>query len=343
MEGILGRSVSLDLGADSEGRPFRIDEEQFVGHLILAGQSGTGKSQTVLRMATEISQHWKWRVIWIDAKADQSLMSELASFAGASGVRLLSLPTHGYSIWFGNDQVALTERLVELTSCVGRDRVLAEDFLLRGLRNRAGDAHELSGLIAHLPNSLSNHPVEQQAFGDLSATARLLEATYGFQPLDGPRPPDLTTFGNADLIYLPIDALNNHATAERLAAVLLRTLAYQLSHDPSARRTLLIFDEFSAIPVAIATDLVERIRSAGVQCVLTVQAFAGLGEHAERLVGATNWIMLHRTADASGFIGANHHFTASGLGLGEAIVFHEGKLGRFKIHRYQPRQAPPNQ
>jgi hypothetical protein len=27
--------------------------------------------------------------------------------------------------------------------------------------------------------------------------------------------------------------------------------------------------------------------------------------------------------------------------VGEVIVFHEGKLRRFRIHRYQPRQAPP--
>ncbi len=107
-----------------------------------------------------------------------------------------------------------------------------------------------------------------------------------------------------DICYLGLDSLVDPTVAGALTVPLLRDIAQLLCRNPAARerRTLLIFDEFSALPVDIATDLAERVRSYNVEVVLGVQSYAGLGRNAPRLVEAANSWVLHRTSIPEPFV-----------------------------------------
>jgi hypothetical protein len=275
--------------------PFKVPVTEFRGHAIVVGQSGAGKTQTILRLISEVTRTSDWQVVVVDAKADKGLANEVRAIAKKFGKTCGVFPDQAYDIFQG-EPVDVATRVLELANAPAEDRPMAHAILTKAVAGGAAKA-ETSQLLL---NNLSGLAVPPGRHEQLKV--RLWEELTAFfggevgHLLSGE-----TNIATHDLFYFGIDALRFPFTASGLAGTILRDIADYVVRRPSRKATrtlLLVFDEFSATPVEVATDLVERIRSFNVQVVLGVQSFAGLGPHGDRLLSASNWVLFASDCEA---------------------------------------------
>jgi hypothetical protein len=116
-----GPADAIPLGADPRGREVWVSERELSAHGLIVGASGSGKTTTLLRIATELVTRGR-PVVVIDMKASPAFARSLAAAAAAAG-RPFSLWTpDGPSRWnplqHGNatelkDKLIATERFTE--------------------------------------------------------------------------------------------------------------------------------------------------------------------------------------------------------------------------------------
>jgi hypothetical protein len=105
---------------------------------------------------------------------------------------------------------------------------------------------------------------------------------------------------DVDAGYLLLDGLALKDQSVSLGRLLLEDFAhYVVARKTSDRRVLLLVDEFSALVIGgtDAASLFERIRSYGASVVVTSQSYAGMGDGADRILGAAAAVLLHQCPD----------------------------------------------
>lgn len=136
------------------------------------------------------------------------------------------------------------------------------------------------------------------------------------------------------------EGAGHQAVASRL---ILRCAAQVASNGPA---WMMRWSTFSALSMeADAANLFERIRSYGAAVIVASQSFAGLGEHAERILDAATGLILHRCADPerlSGRAGTKLSFERSfqleqqqGTGAGSARMQQAFKVDPNKARQLQ--------
>lgn len=87
-------------------------EDVLSRHLVVIGATGSGKTETVLRIAHGAVTELGWRVYYIDAKGDPRSMHRFAATMRAAGCQRVKLfPSESYDGWRG-DPLALLNRLM---------------------------------------------------------------------------------------------------------------------------------------------------------------------------------------------------------------------------------------
>jgi hypothetical protein len=289
------RNWRFGSGGDLTSAPFRLRDSDIGGHLVIAGQSGSGKTETLKSLIFQTAAYWGWRVIVIDGKNDAELAGALSKMAATLGRKYREFPRDGYNFWGGSR----TDRVVRLVD------LLSPQAAVDALEAR----HELSRAVENFVAEVQSTDLFVQAIAKAAQTGgdavkrlnqRYVEV-FGalYDALDGE-----WKVNTVDMCYFGLDAMTDPTVAGVLTLPLLRDIAQTFASSAAdrKRRTLLVFDEFSALPVQFATDLVERVRSYNVDVVLGVQSYAGLGQHANRLLEASNSWILHRAAAPEPFV-----------------------------------------
>ncbi|HEX9313968.1 MAG TPA: hypothetical protein VGA71_00980, partial [Actinomycetota bacterium] len=120
-DGVLGTMVSGDLFAWVR----RVDERPLLcypaadlaKHAAVVGAAGSGKTETLLRLAHLARAVYGWRVFFLDAKGDPATRDRFLSAMAAAGVapgRIRAFPGHRYDAWRGDGR-ALVNRLMEVS------------------------------------------------------------------------------------------------------------------------------------------------------------------------------------------------------------------------------------
>ncbi len=118
--------------------PFRLREKDLSGHVIVVGQSGSGKSETLRTLAFQVAAYWGWRVIVLDGKNDPDMAAQLTDMARTLGRKYREFPRDGYNFWRGAtaDKVV---RLVDLLQTESqRDAFAARAELTRAFDDFPG-------------------------------------------------------------------------------------------------------------------------------------------------------------------------------------------------------------
>jgi hypothetical protein len=282
-------------------------EDALGRHLVLIGASGMGKSETALRLASGAAAAYGWQVFFLDAKGDRAMADRFWAAMRATGTqRLAMLPQRAYDGWRG-DATALLNRLlsiVDFSEAYYRD--LSKMVLSLAIDAPQGPPRSSRELLERLSldtlrRLYEGHPDERELGG---LQEELIAATYNryrafFRALRGQLDGDWA-WEDVDAGYLLLDGLALKDQAVSLGRYLLEDFAHYVAmrKDP-ARRVLLIVDEFSALAVGgtDAASLFERVRSYGASVVVTSQSYAGLGQGADRILGATAAVLLHQCAD----------------------------------------------
>jgi len=93
---------------------FTLPEQAVAHHLVCVGASGSGKTETLLRIAYGVAKVYGWQVLFLDAKGDrQTAVRFVAAMLQAGRQQIKMFPAAFYDGWRG-DGNALLNRLIAI-------------------------------------------------------------------------------------------------------------------------------------------------------------------------------------------------------------------------------------
>lgn len=310
--GVLGIALEGDLLAWIQRGWFFVDTRTLGQHGAIVGGSGSGKTETLLRIAWFARKVLRWQVVYIDAKGDRDAAARfLAAMerAGTTPDRMKMFPAACYDGWRG-DRDALLNRLMAIEE-------YSEDYYKATAQNILALALEAGGSLPRNSHEflerLNQNRLLELYDGDDAATAYIesipkkeffgvlnrYKAVFGQLRghLDGN-----WAYEDVDAAYVLLDGLALRTIASGLGRYYVEDFAHYAGFRKAKfQRTLFIFDELSAVDADL-TNLFERVRSRGVSVFVSAQSVEGLGykglmQKASRMLSAASTIILHRTSD----------------------------------------------
>ena len=281
-------------------------------HLLVAGATGSGKTETVLRIADSVARTSDWTIVYIDGKGDTETKTRYARLMAEAGRRVWLFPDEPYDGWRGSAE-EIAGRLLQLVDFADEGggayyRDLAVNTIRLACETPAGPPRASGELLHRLRRDtlLGLHPRGSAAAVEIAALRRDqldgIRARYAafFTTLAGTLD-GRVAFDELDTAYFLLDGLRLKYEAGYLARFLVEEFTqWAVGRKPRSQRVLLIVDEFSAIAQAGRglVDVVERMRGFGVAAVLCPQLAEGMGspEAAARIIGSAQTILLHAMA-----------------------------------------------
>ncbi len=278
--------------------------EQMRRHAVILGASGSGKTETSMRIAHEVASKSEAQVLYLDAKGDRRSAERFTALMRAAGREVRVFPNEPFDAWRG-DWRAIANRLLEVIQFASEGpaayyRDIAKTALQLACNHPDGpprSSAELLGrldyellLNAHGPNSsLLSLPRDK-----VSQVRLRYEAFFGQLgcAMDGD-----WSWENADAAYLLLDSVALGEDTVSAACMLFADFAhYFTQRKPRERFCVLIADEFSAI--ATSSDVaikVEQARSFNTGLVLVPQTPSGMGPHVQRdrILGSVETVIVH--------------------------------------------------
>ncbi len=280
-------------------------------HTICVGSSGSGKTESLLRLAYGARKFYGRQIIFIDAKGDERQETAarfVAAMRAAGAQRVRMFPATYYNGWKGS-AVDLFNRLISVID-YSESRFygdVAADILRLALNAPTGVPRSSQQLLDAMtfrrlmeaykrtPQVTAVAGLDRKLLNQVLMRYRVFFGAMNGQ-LDG-----TLSYEDADAVYVMIKGFTLRDEAPRLG----RFLALDFAHYAAARKppdvhALLIIDEFNALRMRDeASILFEQARSFGAGLVISSQSYAGLGrrEDAERMLDAANTYILHRCPD----------------------------------------------
>ncbi len=333
-------------------------------HLLVAGATGSGKTETVLRLAYSLAATSTWTIVYLDGKGDGQTKERFAALMAHAGRRVALFPEERYDGWRGSpEEIAnrllqlidfaeqgggtyyrdLAVSAVRLACCTPSGPPQSSNELLRRLSQKA-----LTELHAGRPEVEDAASLRREDLDAIRARYAAFFTTVG-GVLDGN-----LAFEQVDSAYFLLDGLRLKYEAGYLARFLVEEFTqWAVARKPREQRVLLIVDEFSAIAQASEglVHVVERMRGFGVAAALCPQVAEGMGsvEATARIIGSTQTILLHATAIPSQLVDVAgtrrvyefaHQLEHDAItGLGSARLQHEYRVDLDEVRRLRVGQC----
>jgi Cdc6-like AAA superfamily ATPase len=281
-------------------------------HALVLGATGTGKTETVLRMvsgfAKALFNKLTVQVIYFDAKNDPDLPGRYGALMGMLGRETTYFPEQRIDLWRG-DWRAVKRRLMRIVpyeidgaASYYRDiaRVVMEYVCVAWPEPPRSSAELFSRLDeAALQDHLQAHPLLDPIEPKL--VDQVLMRYRGFWGGPGLVFDGEIAFEDIDTGYFRIDpdVLGDEADYA-LCMLFLDFVHYCKVRKPRERLVVLVLDEFSAIANAFEMDrMAEELRSFNVSLIFVPQSIEGMGSENQRwrLFKAARLKVVHRYED----------------------------------------------
>jgi Bacterial protein of unknown function (DUF853) len=301
---VLGSRLAGERALPMSGPSLVWPFEQMRRHAVILGASGTGKTETSMRIAHQLACKSEAQVFYLDAKGDRGSAERFAALMGAAGRSVRVFPNEPFDAWRG-DWRGIANRLLEVIQFASEGpaayyRDIAKTTLQLACNHPAGPPRSSVELLARL-----DYELLLNAHGPSSAVLSLprdkvsqvrlrYEAFFGQLgcALDGE-----WSWEDADSAYLLLDSVALGEDTAGMACLLFADFAHYFTQRKERERFCVLFaDEFSAI--ATSSDVamkVEQARSFNAGLVLVPQTPSGMGPRTQRdrILGSVETVILH--------------------------------------------------
>jgi Cdc6-like AAA superfamily ATPase len=307
----LGRHLEGDrLLPTSRGR-VTMPLAQLEKTVLVIGAPGSGKTETVLRLAQGVATSSDWCVFVIDAKGDRHTQQRFAGLMRHAGRRPCLFPDRPYDGWRGSPR-EIAGRLVQLIDWADEGggtyyRDLSVNLVRAACNAPSGPPRSSHDLLRRLDrNTLTDLWAGDERAAAISEfkpehfdSARQRYAAF-FDATEGQLDGDWA-FDDTDCGYLLLNELLYGEETSELGRFLVEEFKqYLAARNQQGRQVLLIIDEFSAIADGErVARMIEVVRSHGAAVVLAPQAYDGMGgeQASARILNAAHTILLHAVPD----------------------------------------------
>jgi Cdc6-like AAA superfamily ATPase len=298
--------------ADIAATRFYWLRDTWTRHALVLGATGTGKTETVLRMvfgfAEALFNKLTVQVIYFDAKNDPDLPGRYGALMEMLGRETTYFPEQRINLWQG-DWRAVKRRLMrivpyEIDGAASYYRDIARvvmEYVCSAWPEPPRSSTELFLRLdeAVVQDHLQDHPLLAAIKPEL--VSQVLMRYRGFWGGPGLVFDGEIAFEDIDTGYFRIDpdVLGDEADYA-LCMLFLDFVHYCKMRKPRKRLVVLVLDEFSAIANAFEMDrMAEELRSFNVSLIFVPQSIEGMGSENQRwrLFKAARLKIVHRYED----------------------------------------------
>lgn len=337
-----------------------LSPQRLCRHLLVCGATGSGKTETLLRLAWAIARESDAPVFYLDGKGDRETAARFTGLMADAGRHTRVFPNEPFDAWRGQAH-EIHGRLMEIIDYTSdgpaawyRDiaktvlRLVCEhpdgpprtsaQALARMDADALAAAHQGSSALAALAaQQIKQVRLRYEAF--FGQTRRALDGDWAWE--------------DTQAAYLLLDSLALREETAGLARMLFEDFAhYFTSRKPRAQFAVMIVDEFSGLAQnAGMAARIEQARGFNTALVLAPQVVAGMGDEndAARILGSVETIICHRVntpEEICALAGtrrameySTHYATEGTTGEGSARIQHQYKIDPNKVRGLPPGQA----
>jgi Helicase HerA, central domain len=302
---VLGSKLCGERALPAHGRQVVLSQQRLCRHLLVCGATGSGKTETVLRLAWAIAKSSEAPVFYLDAKGDRETAERFCGLMADAGRATRVFPNEPFDGWRGAAH-ELHGRLMEIVDYASTGpaawyRDLAKAVLGLVCEHPAGPPRCARELLARTEYGLLSraHPGSSTlaALTPMQVAQVRLRYEAFFAQTRGALDGDWC-WEDTSAAYLLLDSLTLREETAGLARFLFEDFAlYFTKRKPRSRFCLMIVDEFSALaerPGMAAR--IEQARGFHTGIVLVPQVLAGIGGETEaaRILGSIETVICHR-------------------------------------------------
>ena len=329
-------------------------------HLLVCGATGSGKTETVLRLAWTIAKSFDAPVFYLDGKGDRETASRFCGLMDDAGRRARVFPNEPFDGWRGQPH-EIQGRLMEIIDYSSEGpaawyRDVAKNVLRLVCEHPDGPPRSSGVVLARM-----NHALLAAAHKGSSAVAALTPAQVGqvrlrYEAFFGQTRGALDgtwAWEDTNAAYLLLDSLALREETSGLARFLFEDFAhYFTTRKPREQFAVLIVDEFSALAQGAGMAArIERARGFHTGLVLAPQVVQGMGDENEaaRITGSVETVICHRVNTPEEIVQlagtrlrmeySTHYGSDGSTGEGSARVQHQYKVDPNKVRGLDPGAA----
>lgn len=302
---VLATRVSGEHALPVTGRLAVLPVERLRRHVLVCGATGSGKTETLLRLAWTLAKRSDSQLFYLDGKGDRENAERFVGLMNDAGRQTRVFPHEPFDGWRGEPH-ELKGRLMEIVDYTRQGpaawyRDIAKAVVGLACEHPNGPPHTSEELLARLSlQELKRAHGDNRALMGLKSSqvdqVRLrYEAVFGETrgALDGK-----WAWEDTDTAYVLLDSLKLREETTGLARFLFEDFAqYFTSRKPQGRFCMMIVDEFSALASTpgMATRI-EQARRFNTSLILAPQVVAGMGNQEEtaRILGSVETVVCHR-------------------------------------------------
>jgi hypothetical protein len=302
---VLGRRLGGDqvLPVDSDGY-LVWSFEQMRRHAVILGASGTGKTETSMRIVHQVAEKTDAPVFYLDAKGDRSSAERFTALMHAAGRNVCVFPNQRFDAWRG-DWRAIVNRLLQVVPFAVEGpaafyRDIAKTVLQLACNHPDGPPQSSAELLHRLDYELlleAHGPttaVLSVPRDKVSQTRLRYEAFFGQlgSLLDGD-----WSWEDVDAAYFLLDAVALGEDTASVASLLFADFAHYFTlRKPRDQFCVFFADEFGAISSSSDVAMkVEQARGFNTSLVLVPQTVSGMGDlvQRDRIFGSVETVISH--------------------------------------------------
>ena len=283
---------------------FTLPEKVLARPSVIIGEGGSGKTETLLKIASMAATIYGYDIIFVDAKGDSVIAAcFVAAMRQAGKQRIKVFPASPYYGWVGDARTLFNRLIAVQTYSEQYYEGMASLMLDLAVKAPGGPPRSSAQLLRNL--TLEQLRLSYRGLPEQEELARIkaedANGVYNryrafFHALDGKLDSGFT-FDEVDAAYIQLDTVAFYKETSSIGRYLVEDIAHYITRrKPRSRKLLIIIDELSALAIENIANLSERLRSFGAAMMLTSQSEEGLAktlDERNRILKTSHLLILH--------------------------------------------------